>query len=169
MATKAPAKTTESAETPEAGPKKKSKLPLLIGAGVLLLAAIGGGAFFFLRGHDEGPKEKAEVKPAVPVFMQLEMFTVNLANSGQGDHYMQIGLTLQLENEAAQENVKAFLPVIRNRLLLLMSAKSVEELEGVENKNKFSNEILQSVRNSLPGNTPSRGVSGVLFSSMVIQ
>jgi flagellar FliL protein len=162
--------------TPEGGneaavPKKKNRgKGLVIGTILfLVLGAGGGGAWYFLNGSGSTPKQEAgtekEKKP--PVFVPLEAFTVNL--TGEGDHYLQVGIVLQAVDEAAVDDIKQQMPLIRNRLLLLLSAKTATELVTPEGKQKLSNQILSESRQSLTGKAPDRGVQNVLFASFVIQ
>lgn len=170
MATKPAAKPqlrpVAAEETPEEPPKKKGKLlPALILAIVLLGGGGGGAAWYFL--HKSAPADaatKAPEPPKPPVFVTLEPFTVNLQG---GDHFLQLGIVLQVKDEATSEAIKTFLPQIRNRLLLLLSSKSPTDLESVEAKKKLADDILAETRQPL--GDAGAGVQSVLFGSMVIQ
>ena len=106
--------------------KKKSKLMLVLMMLVLLGAAGGGAAWWFLgRAHVEPDAKAAPIKP--PLFHTLEPFTVNLAEEN-GDHYLQVSVVYQVTDDKAVDQVKIYLPVIRNRILLLLSAKRPSEL-----------------------------------------
>jgi flagellar FliL protein len=156
----------DSAAAP-AKPKKKSKLLLIVALLVLLAGAGGGAAWWFLGRAPAAAEHKAEVvKP--PVFHTLEPFTVNLAEEN-GDHYLQVSVVYQLVDEKAVEQVKTYLPVIRNRVLMLLSAKRPSELNTQEGKQKLVGELVAAARESIPGTTPERGVSGALLGSFVIQ
>jgi flagellar protein FliL len=61
------------------------------------------------------------------------------------------------------------MPTIRNRVLLLLSSKAVEELVTREGKEKLAAEIAAEVRKSLDGPEPTKGLEQVLFSHFVIQ
>jgi flagellar FliL protein len=167
-----PAKGKAAAAPVDAGvaaPKKKGKLPLIVGLLVLVLSASGGAAWYFLHGnppstdkHDVVEKEKK-----LALYVPLEAFTVNL--QGQGDHYLQVGITLQVADNGAADEVKQQMPLIRNRLLLLLSAQAPAELGTVEGKQKLSAQVLAESRQLLLAKTPEEGIQNVLFSSFVIQ
>lgn len=147
--------------------KKKSGLMLII---VLLavLAVGGGGAYWWFAGRAH---EGAEAKPAVvkpPVFHTLEPFTVNLAEEN-GDHYLQVAVVFELADDKAVEKVKTYLPVIRNRILLLLSAKHPSELATADGKKALVAELVTAARDSMPGDTPERGVTGAYLGAFVIQ
>ena len=160
---------------PTEGPpsKGKGKLLVIIAAVFALLAAAGGGAAWFFhqkaaavdaKGEDGKPAEKkGEVKP--PVFSTLENFTVNLA--GEGDHFLQLGVVLQLKDEDTADKVKAYLPQIRNKILLLLSAKTADELQTPKGKQALIDEILVATREPL--HAEGENVQAVLLVGMLVQ
>lgn len=186
---------TESAEAPAAKPKKKMMLIIIV---AVLVLAIGGGAAFFLMGRnkhaEEGEEAVAAAEPkdkAPPTFLAIENMVVNLADPG-GDRFAQVGVTLELLDKKAEEKVKAYMPSIRNSILLLISQRTSEELLQREGKEKLANDILVEVSRPLgytvktgedkagksgkgeegekrpakPSNNP---VQRVLFSSFIVQ
>jgi len=148
----------------DAAPKKGKKKLIIILAAVLLLAGVGGGAAVFMMkknaaeqaaaeegGDAEGdhaPKKKAkkEHKKAdahsLPVFVPLDPFVVNLADR-ETDRFAQIGITLQVDDAKVAEEIKAYLPAIRNNILLLLSHKTSQEMLQVEGKEKLARQVLR--------------------------
>jgi len=150
---------------PAAG--KKSRLLLIVLVLLVVAAAGGGAAWWFLgRAHEAGEAKPAAAKP--PVFHTLEPFTVNLAEEN-GDHYLQVAVVYELSDDKAVDKVKTYLPVIRNRILLLLSAKRPSELTGAEGKQKLVGELVAAARESIPGDTAQRGVTGAYLGAFVIQ
>jgi len=155
-----------AAQAAQPAQKKKSKLLLVLVLLFLLLGAGGGAAWWFLgRSHDAEPKQEA-VRP--PVFHNLDPFTVNLAEEN-GDHYLQVSIVFQVADEKAVDQVKTYLPVIRNRILLLLSAKRPSELSTAEGKQKLVEELVGAARASIPGTAPDRGITGAFLGAFVIQ
>ena len=170
-------------DTPAPTPAKKrsKRLPLVIVSIVLLLLAGGGGAgaWYFMKDGDSASagtaadKGKAKGKDTAkqrkpPVFVNLEPFTVNLAFEGS-DRYLQTTIVLQMSDDRAAEAMKAYMPLIRNRVLMLLSSKRPSEIEPYEGKQKLVTEIVAAAREMVPGSTPEHGATGALFSSLVIQ
>jgi flagellar FliL protein len=146
--------------------KKKSKLLLIIGAAVVVLGAAGGGSWFWLHQASAEPKA-ADKKP--PVFVTLDSFTVNLLPES-GDHYLQVGIVYQVGGDKTVDAMKTYMPIIRNRILLLLSGKRPSDLAQVEGKQKLVSELVVVARDSLPeGTTPERGVDEAFLSAFVIQ
>ncbi len=149
--------------------KKRSRLPLIAGI-VLLLAGAGGGAVWHLMQAEGAPAGGAETKAAAgkPIFVTLDPFTVNLAEEG-GDHYLQVGIVYQVSDDRTGDAIKLHMPILRNRLLLLLSAKRPSELVTADGKKKLVDELVVAARESLPGTSPDRGVTSALLGAFVIQ
>lgn len=157
-------------------PKKKSKLLVIILGAVLLLGGAGAGAVVYLK-KSHAPAHGAAAKPVdkhVPIFAPLENFTVNL-NDPQREHYLQIGLTYEVTGTDVADAIKAQMPLIRSKILLLLTSKTADELASPQGKAKLAGELVALVRAPL-ANAPmasaqaeDRGVADVHFSSFIIQ
>lgn len=142
---------------------------MIIVLALLVLAGGGAAAWYFIGGEAHETKAgEAKAQPHAPVFMNLDPFTVNLAEES-GDHYLQAGIVLQVRDDKTVETLKAYMPVVRNRILLLLSAKHPSELATAEGKKKLIDEIVQATGEALPASGTDRGIVGALFSAFVIQ
>lgn len=144
--------------------KGKSKKLILIAA-VLLLAGGGGAGWFFMQKPKAEAQTEAPVKKAPSVFVNLEPFTVNLADR---DRFLQVGMVYEVEGNEIAEAMKTQMPVIRSRILLLLSSKTVEALTSVDGKQTLANELLVEARTPLApkGDT---AIARLHFSAFVIQ
>jgi len=136
--------------------KKGKKKLIIIVAAVLLLLVIGGGAAVLLLkkkaaaadGEDAATSASAEHaggKPDLkhpPTFLPLDPFVVNLADK-DADRYAQVGITFEVEDPKFAEQMKAFMPAIRNGILMILSHKSSGELLDRAGKEQLSAEILR--------------------------
>jgi flagellar FliL protein len=173
----------EAAPPPKAGKKKL----LIVVAAVLLLVLVGGGTALFLlkqkakaeqEAEDDGdaPAAHAAAKrdpKSVPVFLALESFTVNLADR-DADRYAQIGISLELEDTKAGEQIKAFMPAIRNNILMVLSHKRAADLMDRAGKEKLAQEVLRETERAIgfePGKKKagSAPIRAVHFSNFIIQ
>ncbi len=149
----------------EAKPKSTKKLIIIASAAVLLLGGGGGAAWYLLKpAANEAPKP-VKVESAPPVFMEMETFTVNLA----GDRILQAGITLQVKEAKDSEQLKLYLPQVKNRLLLLLSSKSIEELQSPAGKETLATDIATSLRQPYAKDLAPPTISGVYLTSFVIQ
>ena len=94
---------------------------------------------------------------AVPRFEELQLYRPK-----------QVGIVYQVNDDKIGDSMKLHMPILRNRLLLLLSAKHPSELASSEGKKKLVDELVIAARESLPG-TGDKGVTGALLGSFVIQ
>ena len=173
---------TNSAAAPA---QAQSKKWILIGAlGAVLVVALLAAGYWLMRQSQADPYgEDAPAKRAVviPTFLPLENMVVNLADPG-GDRFAQIGITLELQDEATANLVKQYMPSIRNSVLMLVSQRTADELLQREGKEQLASDILREVAKPLSAHSrygrsddeagtrardnPARRV---LFSSFIIQ
>ena len=153
-----------------AAPNSKKKLMLIVIMAVLVLGLGGGAAWFFTRSSGDGKAEtKHKVdKSAPPVYVTLEPFTVNLQPE-TGDQYLQLQCTLQVANAEQEELLKANMPKVSSRILLLLSSKKASEINTVAGKKKLSEEIVSSVKQPFVDKGEPQEVTDVLFTSFIIQ
>jgi len=185
-------KEAKPAEEGAEAPKKSKKLLIIILAVVLLVVLGGGGAAFMLmkkgdHAEDEEvaeepakPKKKEKKKDGkehAPVFSNLEPFTVNLVPE-TGDQYLQVILSLELDDPAADAQLKTMMPKIRNNITLLLSSKKASELQPKEGKEKLADALRDEINSAIepPIRTkkgelimPEGPVKSVLFTSFIIQ
>ena len=151
-----------------AEPPKKSRKLLVVVIALGVLGAGGGGTWWFLNRDAGTAQASVAAAPRPPVFMNLEPFTVNLLEEN-GEHYLQTSLVFQVADDKTVETMKLYLPVIRNRVLLLLSGKRPSDIASPEGKAKLVAEVTAAVRESIPGTTPQRGIVQTYIGSFVVQ
>ncbi len=136
----------------EAKAKGKSPMMMIVGVAVIALA-LGGGAAWYFVGHKSDSHAESKARHAsAPVFITLEPFVVNLA--GDTQRFLQVGIDLRIIDPHVSDQIKVHLPEIRNGVLLLLSSKGAEDLNGVEQKNRLREEIRAAVNRPLGIYTP---------------
>ena len=193
----APAAAVEEAQP--AKPKKSKKLLIIVALVVVLLGAIAGGFFYWTK-HNAAAAEEGETEEVAapahaapkgpPTFLPLENMVVNLADPG-GERMAQIGITIELADAHAADNVKLYLPSIRSGILMLISQRTSVELLQREGKEKLAEDIMLEVSRPIgfaedphAAKPPKKAstkkkkdaekveanpVKGVLFSSFIVQ
>ena len=177
-------------------PKKKSKLLIIIIAAVLVLVLGGGGAAFFLmkkkaaeaeaEEEDDKPaktakakKKKKDDKAAPPVFTKLDPFVVKLQAEGQ-EAYVQAVPELKLSDAPVADQVKAFMPEIRHKTLMILAGKKASELTSPAGMQVLSNQLRVMMNAVISGEKPdpakekldqddNEPVQAVFFSSLIVQ
>lgn len=95
--------------------------------------------------EDATPAEKPATRrerAVPPVYVPLEPFVVNLADR-DADRYAQVGITLEVDDPEFAEEMKAYLPSIRNSILLILSHKSAAEMLDRHGKEQLAAEIAR--------------------------
>lgn len=123
--------------------KKKGK-GLLIGILAVVLAGGAGAGWFFLKPPaDPDAEQQALHAPSKdPIFVNLEPFTVNLADEG-GERMAQVTVVLQMLNKQAEDNLKKHMPAVRNQLLMLISSHKAADLLSKKGKENLADEISE--------------------------
>jgi flagellar FliL protein len=167
-------RTAAAAADAAPAPKGKKKLIIIIAAAVLLLGGGGGAALMLMKKKpvdEEGGEEAAQVeghaKPKAaaakhdpkhpPVFAPLDPFTVNLADR-ETERYAQVALTLELDDPKTA-TVKAFMPAIRNNILMVLAHKTSAQILGAEGKTKLARRASapRRARSASRSTSPGRG------------
>ena len=152
----------------DAAPKKGKKKLIIIIAAVLLVVLAGGGAAVFMmkskaaaaaaaaeaedgdaeasadadpKDHD-GSHAKKDEKKGPPVFVPLEPFVINLADRDV-ERFAQIGITLQLDDAKSADEIKLYMPAVRNGVLMVLAHKTSKELLERSGKEKLAAEIMR--------------------------
>jgi flagellar protein FliL len=157
-----------SAAAAEAAPAPKGKKKLiLIVAAVAVLALGGGGAALMLskkkaaeaeleaeEGGAPPPKAVAKADPkAVPTFVPLDPFTVNLADR-DAERYAQVGITLEIEDPATGDQIKNYMPAIRNNILLAIADRTAGDLMGRDGKEQLAEKVKRETSRALGYDVP---------------
>ncbi len=171
----------------------KKKLILIVAIALVVLLVGAGALLMLMKGKaaqhdddelaDDAPAAQASQRrdpKAVPVFVPLEMFTVNLADR-DAERYAQIGITLEVDNAKDGERIKQFMPAIRNNILMAIADRSAAELLGREGKSQLAERVKRETALALGIDMPEEGstavrrgaveqpVRGVHFSNFIIQ
>lgn len=151
---------------PAAPPKGKLKLVMLLGALVAILCAAG---VWLTSDHGRTwLTTQMAPKPPAPVYVAMESMTVNL-QPDQGDRYLQIGIVFKSYDKDADALIRTVMPELRSRVLLLLSAKTPNELYQAAGKQALVKEILALTRQPYSNTVSDLKVNDVLFTNFVIQ
>lgn len=175
----------EPAKAPETPEKNNKKLFIIIGAVVAVLA-IGGAAAFFMGGgkkekapegakveakaegggeHGAPAKEGGEGGAAVGgTIYPLEPFIVNIYD-GQELRYLKIKVEFEMANPQAKAELDAKLAPLRDAILILLTTKTMQEIQDLQGKNQLREQILAAVSKVVP---PSK-ITKVYFTDFVVQ
>ncbi len=148
-----------TATTADAGApaKGKKKLIIMIGGAAVLVLVLAVVAVMLMTkkpAHDEesdGPAKPAVAKhdpKAVPVFVPLDPFTVNLADR-DAERYAQVGITLEVVSLQVGDQIKAYMPAIRNNILMALSDRTAADLQTREGKALLAAKVMRETSRAL--------------------
>jgi flagellar protein FliL len=144
------------------GKKSKKKLIIIVLIALVVLLGAGAGGLIYMKkkaaaeaeadSEDGAPAKahasgKADLKHP-PTFLPLDPFVVNLADK-ESDRYAQIGITLEMEDPKFAEQVKAFMPALRNGVLMLLAHKTSRELLDRAGKEQLAAEIQREAARAI--------------------
>lgn len=160
-----------SAQAPVAAkkPKKSGKLRWIIVA-CAVLGAAGGGGWWWWQAQAAATTQKAPVAGKAPAqYFALEpAFVVNLADE-DAVRYLQADLQIMTRDADTRTALELHTPAIRNRLLLLFSQQSADQLAQRSAKERLQEKALAEVRQVLKAEGAANKVEAVLFTSLVTQ
>ena len=161
----------------ESEPKVEKKGPALkyIIIGVAVLVLVGGGfvawqLFFAQKPEDAATEETsshdqtAEVEEPTSQAFTMETFVVNLNDSG-GKRYLKTNIELEYATAEAGEELKQRLPQLRDLILLLLSSKSLDDIQTVDGKIALRLELIQRINQILTTGK----IRNLYFTQFVIQ
>ena len=155
---------------------------------LFLIIIIGGVVAYLLMGSDpeptadtkqvqEQPKSKKSVSNSssnsqdetrdlsdIGTLYPLDTFTVNL-KSDAGRRYLKVTLSLELEGDELSTELDAKKAVLRDRIIRILTSKTLEEISSKKGKQKVSQQIVDTLNAMI-----SKGsVRAVYFTEFVIQ
>lgn len=140
----------EAALPQDAAPKKRSKLPLIIG-GVLFLAGGGGGFFAVYSGlvfgssaEGEHVAETSDPGLADIAFVEIEPLVVSIGDTAAARH-LKFASSLEV-NHATEEEVRALLPRILDVLNGYLRAVDPNDLEDPSALVRLRAQLLRRIQ-----------------------
>ena len=177
---------TEEEQQPKE--KKSNMLMIIIIVVLILIILIGAVVGILLMGDDEEAetsvapqaKEKTVSKSRsssssttyddsrqlsdIGILYPLDTFTVNL-KSDAGRRYLKVTMSLELEGEELSLELDAKSPVLRDRIIRILTSKTLEEISSKKGKQKVSTQVMDTLNAMISDGT----IRGIYFTEFVIQ
>lgn len=152
--------------------KNRSNIIVLAGVafGTALFAVILAFLLFNLFAKDHSSKaEQTQQSDGQIHYAAIDPpIIVNFA-SGLRSRYLQIGIEVMSHDEKTIADFKQHMPVVRDRLILLLNSKHPEDLATPEGKEALRQEILQTIRAVLKERTGKERIEAIYFTDFVMQ
>ncbi len=163
----------DQAGTEEPAGSKKT-LFIIIGAVVAALLVIvvvvmmmGKGDKKAKKDGEEAAKPQATAEGAaagVSTSYSLEPFIVNIYD-GQELRYLKIKVDLEMANAAVKPDLDANLAAIRDAIIVVLTSKTLQDIQDVQGKNQLRDDILNAVSKVVAQGK----VTKVYFTDFVVQ
>src|SRR5690349_4020562 len=141
---------------------KKGRVIAAVGA--VLVAGVAGGAFYWQTGGNAAPEHSSHNQAAVPkvAYVEVKELTLRLADSST-EHYIKLTPVLAVREKSVEDTSQRE-PVIRDRLVTLVSARSSVELATPQGETQLKRDVLEALRNDLGDE-----VVGVYFTGYLVE
>ena len=100
----------------------------------------------------------------IGILYPLDTFTVNL-KSDAGRRYLKATMSLELEGEELSAELDAKAPVLRDRIIRILTSKTLEEISSKKGKQKVSQQIMDTLNAMITDGK----IKGIYFTEFVIQ
>lgn len=179
----------ESKEESKEEKKKSNKLLMIVIITVLVLIVIGGAIVtVLLLSDDEKPANIQQAAPQtqqqntsyratrdsedgvsrklseIGILYPLDTFTVNL-KSDAGRRYLKATISLELDGKELSIELDNKSPVIRDRIIRILTSKTLEEISSKKGKQKVSEQIVDTLNSMITDGS----VKSIYFTEFVIQ
>ncbi len=169
----------EQAGAEESGGGNK-KLFIIVGAAVAVLVVavvlfmmLGKGGKKSQKAEGEGAKTEASAPAGeggqggaagVSTAYSLEPFIVNIYD-GQDLRYLKIKIDLEMAAPAVKADLDAHLPAIRDAIIVVLTSKTLQDIQDAQGKNQLRDDILTAVSKIVAQGK----VTKVYFTDFVVQ
>lgn len=170
----------ENEQKQEQGDDKKSSKKWLIIAAIVLLLVGGGGAgyYFFFAGEpgEDAAEESEDSEEGSEQAVDKQSFYYDVTKplivnypKGSAARLVQVSISIMVKDEPTVEALKKHEPMIRNNLLMLISAHDPGELKSVEGKEILRGKMFKEISEVIQKMTESDQVQELFFTSFVMQ
>ena len=100
----------------------------------------------------------------IGILYPLDTFTVNL-KSDSGSRYLKVSMSLELEGDELSLELDSKTAVIRDRVIRILSSKTLEEISSKKGKAKVSSQVMDTLNAMISDGQ----IKGLYFTEFVIQ
>jgi flagellar protein FliL len=136
----------------------KSWLVLLLAVLTVCSALVG------CKGQEADGSQTVSAPADFGQIFDLDTFVVNLGDQG-GKRYLKTKIALEYGSEALGKEMITRLPQLRDMILLLLSSKTLDQIQDIDGKIALRNELMSRINQTLQQGR----VKNLYFTEFVIQ
>ncbi len=116
------------------------------------------------RSREESDDMGSRKLSQIGILYPLDGFTVNL-KSDAGRRYLKATISLELNGKELSMELDSKSPVIRDRIIRILTSKTLEEISSKKGKQKVSEQIMDTLNSMISDGS----IEGIYFTEFVIQ
>ncbi|OZI18433.1 flagellar basal body protein FliL [Bordetella genomosp. 9] len=113
------------------------------------------------------PPQTPQAVPA-PIFIPITPFTVTL-QSADRERIVHVAMTLRVADEQSRQRIEKYMPEVRSRVLMLLSAQTPESVQTPQGKVDLASALLKAINKPFTPLPDGQYVTDVLFTEFVVQ
>lgn len=122
--------------------------------------------------HTDEPAARPAAAPSPnnekPIFVAFEPFTVTLTKDGRS-RILYVGITLQVTNKESELLLLEYQPVVRDRILAILSAQDPNEVQSTDGRRALTRALEESLMAPYRPSNQVPQIDQVLFTAFVVQ
>ncbi|MDK2822102.1 MAG: flagellar protein FliL [Clostridia bacterium] len=153
----------ENANEVEVKKTLKSRLKYILSAVIILFLSFAG-AFVVGKTIFNSPDANAGQGNEIGPLYSSPEFTVNIANSN-GRRFLMTQFSLEVDNKKVLKEIEDKLPVVQDKVIIVLSSQTIETLNSVAGKEKIKKQLMENINNILS----SGEIVNIYFNKFVYQ
>ena len=110
------------------------------------------------------PEEEEQKQPDIGPLYSIGTMIVNLADKG-GKRYLRVNMELELSHPEVAEEIEKRLPLVRDRVLIVLSSKTYEEISTAVGKDELRTKLITDLGKLFVPDS----IVNVFFTEFVVQ
>jgi|GEM_PF-7094945 len=157
-----------------------SRLIILVGGIVVVLAILITGGIWFFSGDDtlekndaaQTQKQAAEElkKINVPFYVEVvKDMLIDLQRVGENNHYVKLSITVMTYDKPLSENIQTYTPEVKNYLITYFADKSYDEIKQLRSNRVLSQKLYQIINKIVSDKKIEAKVEEVLITQFLME
>lgn len=149
--------------------KKNPMWTMMAMMGVFYAVSMGIFGVWVTDRISESDEPKVVQEKEESLFFNISPFTVNVQSDSSRSRLLYSGTTIRVGNQQTHDFLAENMPIVKNRMISLISSSDAEDLVTAEGKQKLANSIITALSTQMLTGQPTLKIHEVLFTEFVVQ